>query len=172
MNRDVFAALADALDRGEPAALVTIVSRTGQRRSASARRCSCLATAASSAPSAAAATRTTPSGRRARQLRARAALVHYELNDDFAQETGLMCGGQMDVYIDPIEPSPGLYIVGAGHVGFHLARMAHDAGFRVHVVDDREKFANAERFPTRGDRRRRHPGVARSARDSRRTPTS
>src|SRR5439155_5927540 len=75
-------------------------------------------------------------------------LVHYELDDDFAQETGLICGGQMDVYIEPIEPSPELYVIGAGHVGFHLARLAHEVGFRVHVVDDREKFANAERFPT------------------------
>jgi xanthine dehydrogenase accessory factor len=74
--------------------------------------------------------------------------VHYELSDDFAQETGLICGGQMDVYIEPIEPSPELYIVGAGHVGFHLARLAGEVGFRVHVADDREKFANAERFPT------------------------
>jgi xanthine dehydrogenase accessory factor len=75
-------------------------------------------------------------------------LVHYELSDDFAQETGLICGGQMDVYIEPIEPSPELYIVGAGHVGLHLARLAQEVGFRVHVVDDREKFANRERFPT------------------------
>ena len=75
-------------------------------------------------------------------------LVHYELDDDFAQETGLICGGQMDVYIEPIEPSPELYIVGAGHVGFHLGRVAQEVGFRVHVVDDREKFANEERFPS------------------------
>jgi xanthine dehydrogenase accessory factor len=74
-------------------------------------------------------------------------VVHYELSDDFAQESGLICGGQMDVYIEPIEPSPDLYIIGAGHVGFHLARLAVDVGFRVHVVDDREKFASAERFP-------------------------
>jgi xanthine dehydrogenase accessory factor len=74
-------------------------------------------------------------------------LLHYELSDDFAQETGLICGGQMDVYIEPIEPSPELYVIGAGHVAFHLARLAHEVGFRVHVVDDREKFANAERFP-------------------------
>ena len=77
----------------------------------------------------------------------RPSLVHYELNDDFAQENGLICGGRMDVHIDPLAPSPGLYIIGAGHVGYHLARVALDAGFRIHVVDDREKFANAERFP-------------------------
>jgi xanthine dehydrogenase accessory factor len=77
----------------------------------------------------------------------RSSLVHYELNDDFAQENGLICGGRMDVHIDPLDPSPRLYIIGAGHVGFHLARVATDAGFRIHVVDDREKFASAERFP-------------------------
>ena len=53
----------------------------------------------------------------------------------------------MDVYIDPIAPTPSLYVIGAGHVGWHLGRIAADAGFRLHVVDDREKFANAERFP-------------------------
>ena len=77
----------------------------------------------------------------------RSALLHYELNDDFAQENGLVCGGQMDVHIDPLEPTPRLFIMGAGHVGWHLGRLAIDAGFRVHVVDDREKFANPERFP-------------------------
>jgi xanthine dehydrogenase accessory factor len=74
-------------------------------------------------------------------------LVKYDLNDDFVQESGLICGGQMEVYIDPIAPSPSLYVVGAGHVGWSLAKMAADAGFRIHVLDDREKFANVERFP-------------------------
>jgi xanthine dehydrogenase accessory factor len=74
-------------------------------------------------------------------------LARYDLNDDFVQESGLICGGQMEVYIDPIAPAPRLYIIGGGHVGWHLARAAADAGFRIHVVDDREKFASAERFP-------------------------
>ena len=77
----------------------------------------------------------------------RPALLHYDLNDDFAQENGLVCGGRMDVHIDPLTPDPRLYIVGAGHVGWHLARIAAAAGFKLHVVDDREKFANRERFP-------------------------
>jgi xanthine dehydrogenase accessory factor len=74
-------------------------------------------------------------------------LLHYELNDDFAQENGLVCGGQMDVHVDPLAPAPHLYVIGAGHVGLHVARAAGDAGFRIHVVDDREKFASRERFP-------------------------
>ena len=75
-------------------------------------------------------------------------LLHFELNDDFAQENGLICGGRMDVHVDPLLPTPHLFIVGAGHVGYHLARIAGDAGFRLHVIDDREKFANADRFPS------------------------
>ena len=53
----------------------------------------------------------------------------------------------MDVHVDPLEPAPRLYIIGAGHVGWHLARLAREMDFRVHVVDDREKFANASAFP-------------------------
>jgi xanthine dehydrogenase accessory factor len=148
MNREVFAAVADALERGEPAALVTIVSTTGSTPQRVGAKMLVFA-----------------DGRivgtigggcyendafwKAREAitHRRPQLVRYELSDDFAQETGLICGGQMDVYIEPIEPSPELYIVGAGHVGFHLARLAGEVGFQVHVIDDREKFANRERFP-------------------------
>ena len=77
----------------------------------------------------------------------RSAVVRYDLNDDFAQENGLICGGQMDVHVDPLQPDPHLYIIGAGHVGYELGRIAPAAGFRLHVVDDREKFASADRFP-------------------------
>lgn len=75
------------------------------------------------------------------------ALLHFELNDDFAQENGLICGGRMDVHVDPLLPAPRLYLIGAGHVSQQLAKIAPDAGFQLHVVDDREKFANPERFP-------------------------
>jgi xanthine dehydrogenase accessory factor len=148
MNKEVFAAVAEALERGEPAALVTIVSTTG-----------------STPQRVGAKMLVFPDGRMVGTIgggcyendafwKAREAitnrkpqLVHYELDDDFAQETGLICGGQMSVYIEPVEPSPELYVVGAGHVGYHLATMAQDVGFQVHVIDDREKFASRERFP-------------------------
>ena len=38
-------------------------------------------------------------------------------------------------------------MIGAGHVGYHLAKLAHTIGFKIHVLDDREKFASRERFP-------------------------
>jgi xanthine dehydrogenase accessory factor len=87
-------------------------------------------------------------------LKARAAieggrpqLLRYDLNDDVAEESGLICGGQMDVFIEPITPPPDLLVVGAGHVGQHVARLAATVGFQVTVVDDREKFANRAHFP-------------------------
>jgi xanthine dehydrogenase accessory factor len=81
----------------------------------------------------------------------RPAMLHYELNDDFAQENGLICGGQMDIHVDPLAPAPRRYIIGAGHVGWQLARAAAETGYRIHVIDDREKFANPDRFPQAED---------------------
>jgi xanthine dehydrogenase accessory factor len=74
-------------------------------------------------------------------------LVRYDLNDDFAEESGLICGGQMDVFIEPIAAGTQLFVFGAGHVGYQVARLGALVGFRVHVVDDRERFANPGRFP-------------------------
>ena len=174
MNHEVFAAVADALERGEPAALVTIVSTTGSTPQRVGAKMLVFGDGRIVGTIGGGCYENDAFWKAREAILSRAPqLVHYELDDDFAQETGLICGGQMDVYIEPIEPSPELYIIGAGHVGFHLARLAHEVGFRVHVVDDREKFANRERFPDRRrDRRRRHPGLARAHADCRRTPTS
>ena len=152
MNQEVFAAVADALERGEPAALVTIVSTTGSTPQRVGANMLVFGDGRIVGTIGGGCYENDAFGKAREAILSRAPkLVHYELDDDFAQETGLICGGQMDVYIEPIEPTPELYIVGAGHVGFHLARLAHEVGFRIHVVDDREKFANAERFPFAAD---------------------
>jgi xanthine dehydrogenase accessory factor len=77
----------------------------------------------------------------------RAQVASYELTADQAGEDGLICGGRMEIFIEPIEGTPTLCLFGAGHVAQPLARMAKAAGFRVEVADDRVKFANRERFP-------------------------
>jgi xanthine dehydrogenase accessory factor len=74
-------------------------------------------------------------------------LASYDLTPDQAGEDGLVCGGRMQVFIEPIEATPTLCLFGAGHVAQPLARMAKQVGFRVEVVDDRVKFANRDRFP-------------------------
>ena len=77
----------------------------------------------------------------------RTQVASYELTADQAGEDGLICGGRMEVFIEPIEGTPTLCLFGAGHVAQPLARMATAVGFRVEVADDRVKFANRDRFP-------------------------
>ncbi len=71
----------------------------------------------------------------------------FDLNQDPKYDTGLVCGGTLDIFIEPVLPTPLLYIFGAGHVGFELSKAAGRAGFDVIVTDDREAYANRERFP-------------------------
>jgi xanthine dehydrogenase accessory factor len=71
----------------------------------------------------------------------------FNLNHEASYDNGLICGGTLEVFVEPILPQPALYIFGGGHVSMALAQAAHTAGFAIGVIDDRESFANAERFP-------------------------
>ncbi|MGA3197283.1 MAG: XdhC/CoxI family protein [Terriglobales bacterium] len=71
----------------------------------------------------------------------------FDLNNDPKYDTGLVCGGTLEIFIEPILPPAELLIFGAGHVGTSLGRVAQMAGFDVTIIDDRETFANRERFP-------------------------
>jgi xanthine dehydrogenase accessory factor len=71
----------------------------------------------------------------------------FDLNQDPRYDTGLVCGGTLDVFIEPILPPALLYIFGAGHVSTSLYRSAYSAGFDITVIDDRDSYANRERFP-------------------------
>ena len=148
MNHEVFAALGEALSRGEEAALVTIVSSNGSTPQRVGAKMLVFGDGRIVGTVGGGCYEHDAIGRARQVLASRKAVtVKYDLNDDFAEETGLVCGGQMEVFIEPIEASPAVYIFGAGHVGYYLARMAHEAGFGVHVIDDRAAFANSERFP-------------------------
>jgi xanthine dehydrogenase accessory factor len=71
----------------------------------------------------------------------------FNLNNDATYDNGLICGGTLEVFVEPILPQPMLYLFGGGHVSMAVAKAASAAGFAVGVVDDREAFANTERFP-------------------------
>lgn len=73
--------------------------------------------------------------------------LNFDLNKDPKNDTGLVCGGTLEIFIEPILPPAELFIFGAGHVATSVYRVARIAGFDVTVVDDRESFANRERFP-------------------------
>ena len=71
----------------------------------------------------------------------------FDLNNDPKYDTGLVCGGTLEIFVEPILPPAELYIFGAGHVAASLYKVARIAGFDVTIVDDRETYANRERFP-------------------------
>jgi xanthine dehydrogenase accessory factor len=71
----------------------------------------------------------------------------FNLNNEASYDNGLICGGTLEVFVEPILPQPVLYIFGGGHVSIALANAAHTAGFAIGVIDDREAFANPQRFP-------------------------
>jgi xanthine dehydrogenase accessory factor len=73
--------------------------------------------------------------------------LSFDLNQDPKYDTGLVCGGTLEIFIEPILPPALLYIFGAGHVAHSLYRTAKDVGFDVTVIDDRETYANRDRFP-------------------------
>jgi xanthine dehydrogenase accessory factor len=147
MNQEVFAALNEALQRGEEVALVTIVSSTGSTPQRVGAKMLVYADGRTVGTIGGGCYENDAFGKALEAIKNRKPItMKFELNDDFAQETGLVCGGQMEVFIEPVEPSPELYVFGAGHVGYFVGKMAYEVGFKVHVIDDREKFANTERF--------------------------
>jgi len=76
-----------------------------------------------------------------------ARMLSFDLTGKDVAEGGMICGGNMSVFIEPIMTSPVLYIFGGGHVSFSISKIAKMLGFKVVVVDDREEFANPNRFP-------------------------
>lgn len=71
----------------------------------------------------------------------------FNLNQNPKYDTGLVCGGTLEIFVEPILPAAVLYVFGAGHVAANIYKVARIAGFEAIVVDDRETYANKERFP-------------------------
>jgi xanthine dehydrogenase accessory factor len=71
----------------------------------------------------------------------------FDLNEDPKYDTGLVCGGTLEIFVEPVLPPAILYVFGAGHVALSLCQSATQAGFEVIVSDDRPSFATKERFP-------------------------
>src|SRR5579864_3625082 len=73
--------------------------------------------------------------------------LKFDLNQNPSNDTGLVCGGTLEIFVEPILPPALLYLFGAGHVALNVSKTASNAGFQVIVVDDRSSYASTERFP-------------------------
>ncbi len=72
--------------------------------------------------------------------------LHYNMADPSRGDPGV-CGGQVEVFVEPILPPPTLVVIGAGHVGKAVVHLAKWLGFRVAVSDDRAEFCTPESTP-------------------------
>jgi xanthine dehydrogenase accessory factor len=72
--------------------------------------------------------------------------LSYRMVDPSQGDPGV-CGGTIEVYVEPILPRPTLVLVGAGHVGKEVAHLAKRLGFFVLVSDDRAEFCSQEENP-------------------------
>lgn len=73
-------------------------------------------------------------------------LLEYQMNDPSRGDPGV-CGGQLEVFVEPILPKPTLVVVGAGHVGQAVVWLAKWLGFRTAISDDRPEFCSPESIP-------------------------
>ncbi|MFZ5910979.1 MAG: XdhC family protein [Chloroflexota bacterium] len=73
-------------------------------------------------------------------------LLEYNMTDPARGDVG-MCGGTVEVFVEPILPAPTLVVVGGGHVGKAVAHLARWLGFRIVVSDDRAEFCTPEENP-------------------------
>src|SRR5215510_12733444 len=74
-------------------------------------------------------------------------VMSFDLTEDSMAESGLICGGKLEIFIEPILPTPKMVIFGAGHIATQVSKIASIAGFKTTVVDNHPVYANAERFP-------------------------
>ena len=78
-------------------------------------------------------------------------LLSYDLTGVDHEESALVCGGSMQVYVEPVLPDPTLFIFGAGFVSKAVAEATRPVGFRIAIIDDRIEYANPEKFPIADD---------------------
>src|SRR5215813_47771 len=73
-------------------------------------------------------------------------VMSFDLTDESMAESGLICSGKVEIFVEPILPTPKMVIFGAGHIATQLSNIASIAGFRTTVVDNCPVYANAYRF--------------------------
>lgn len=148
MSLDLYEEIVAARRRGEAVAMATIVARRGStpRRDAAkmlvypdGRQLGSIGGGCTEAEVCRTAMTALRTGR--------PALLSFDLTDENADESALLCGGTMEVYVEPILPDPELTVFGGGHVGQCIAAAASTLGFQISVVDDRTRYANTDRFP-------------------------
>lgn len=142
-----YAALAEAERLGRPAALCTIIEARGSvpRHAGSKMLVYADGQTAGTVGGGELESRVVQAAQAALAQR-RPQRVRYQLADPQAGDPGV-CGGEVEVFVEPLRPRPVLLIIGGGHVGRALVHLGRWLGFRVVLSDDRPEFAAPEAAP-------------------------
>jgi xanthine dehydrogenase accessory factor len=73
-------------------------------------------------------------------------LLHYQLAEPASGDPGV-CGGEVEIFAEPLRPLPTLLVIGGGHVGRALVHLGKWLGFRVVLADDRPEYCSPEWAP-------------------------
>lgn len=146
-SRDLFSQLVSLRASGSPCALCTVVRTAGSTPRKSTARM--IVTASGDIYG------TIGGGRVEKQVvdAARVLLAQGEaaapamLRYHLTRELGMCCGGEMEVFVEPMIPLPNLIVCGGGHVGRALIPLARPLGFLPILIEDLEELGNFERFP-------------------------
>ncbi len=144
---EVLAALADALSAQQPVALATVVQVQGASPARTGFKLlvrqdgSCLGNVGGGALE-----QCIRDDAAAALADGQPRLVHYRLTESGPDAIGMLCGGEVTVFIEPHLPRPVLLIVGGGHIGRPLAQMGRILGYEVQVVDVRPERGDVPQF--------------------------
>ncbi len=146
-TREVYEAILQAQTTGEPAALATVIAVSGSvpRHVGSKLLVRADGSFVGTVGGGAMESRVLAEGQ-AVIAEGQARRVSYALNDIGAGDPGI-CGGTLEIFIEPIAVPPTLLVIGAGHVGKALAELGKWLGLRVIISDDRPEFCNADFLP-------------------------
>jgi len=143
----VYEAALDAIRRGEPAAMATVIEASGSTPRGMSAKMLILADGRTVG--------TVGGGpMEARVIEAaKAAIAAGESREveiqpvDERRGDADVCGAGMRIYVEVLAPRPTLLVVGGGHVGQAVAELGAFLGYRVTVVDERPEMVTPERFP-------------------------
>jgi xanthine dehydrogenase accessory factor len=147
MTTNIYAGILEAQSGGQPAALCTVIRSSGSVPRHSTSKMLVLADGSfvGTVGGGAMEQRTIEAAQGVARS-GQAQIVEYNLVDPRQGDPGV-CGGTVEIFIEPINPPPSVVIIGAGHVGKATARLAKWLGFRVVVMDDRAEFVSPEWIP-------------------------
>jgi xanthine dehydrogenase accessory factor len=146
MEQEIFRELVKLGDECQDAALITVISATGStpREEGSKMLVRCNGSIIG-----------TIGGGNVEALAIREALAAMEIGKsrrlsyrlEEGEDSAMACGGDLEIFIEPVLAEPGLFIFGGGHIGLASAKMAKLTGYKTTIIDDRPEFATQQRFP-------------------------